>query len=536
MALIGKTNEEKIWNYLQSAIGNKYGTAGLMGNLYAESALKPNNLQDTYEKTLGMDDNTYTAKVNSGAYSNFIKDSAGYGLAQWTFWTRKQDLLKYARSKNVSIADLEMQLEFLIKELKNYTSVWNTLQSAKSVLEASNKVLIDFEAPTGKNSEGVQKLRAGYGQSYYDKYGEAAKEEAKKEANTIYELATKSIYANYLISTSTKYISNSGGDERGGISGGAAGDQTGNEWVMRSWYNRPWDCVLRYPDPKVGIKIAELGCAAALNNHVGYDQGQRQTYWSCLQKANYNPSKITTNCEADCSAGVIANTKAVGYLMNISKLKDINATYTGNMKQAYINAGFQLLTGSQYVSSPDYLLPGDILLNETHHTATNVTLGIKARTGTIPGTIPSSQDSVNALQYGSQGDAVKTMQTMLIMCGYDCGSWGADGDFGSATLAALRKFQTEQKLVVDGVYGPITKTALETLYKEKTTKPDVFKNFLVKITADVLNIRQKPSTSSKIVGQITDKGVYTIVDVSGTWGKLKSGAGWISLNYAKKIK
>lgn len=344
-----------------------------------------------------MDDSTYTSRVNSGSYSNFIKDSAGYGLAQWTFWTRKQELLKYARSKNVSIADLEMQLEFLIKELKQYTSVWNTLQSAKSVLEASNKVLIDFEAPSGKHSDAVQKLRAGYGQSYYDKYGETTKEKAKEEANTIYELAAKSTYANYLISTSTKYISNSGGDERGGISGGAAGDQTGNEWTLKSWYNRPWDCVLRYPDPKVGIRIAELGCAAALNNHIGYDQGQRQTYWSCLIKAGYNPSKITTNCEADCSAGVIANVKAVGFLMNISKLKDINATYTGNMKQSFANAGFQVLTSSQYISSPDYLLPGDILLNESHHAATNVTMGLKVRTGIIPNSTPSSQDAANAL-------------------------------------------------------------------------------------------------------------------------------------------
>ena len=56
MALIGKTNEEKIWNFLTSKGLNAYGVAGLMGNLYAESALNPQNLQNTYERKLGLTD------------------------------------------------------------------------------------------------------------------------------------------------------------------------------------------------------------------------------------------------------------------------------------------------------------------------------------------------------------------------------------------------------------------------------------------------------------------------------------------------
>ena len=58
---------------------------------------------------------------------------------------------------------------------------------------------------------------------------------------------------------------------------------------------------------------------------------------------------------------------------------------------------------------------------------------------------------------------------------------------------------------------------------------------MVKVTANSLNIRSGPGTSYKIVAVITNKGVYTIVEVKGTWGKLKSGAGWISLNYTKKV-
>ena len=70
-----------------------------MGNLYAESGLKPNNLQNSYEKTLGFTDITYTEAVDKGAYNNFIHDKAGYGLAQWTWWSRKEALLNYAKQK-----------------------------------------------------------------------------------------------------------------------------------------------------------------------------------------------------------------------------------------------------------------------------------------------------------------------------------------------------------------------------------------------------------------------------------------------------
>ncbi len=60
-------------------------------------------------------------------------------------------------------------------------------------------------------------------------------------------------------------------------------------------------------------------------------------------------------------------------------------------------------------------------------------------------------------------------------------------------------------------------------------------NYRVKITATVLNIRKGPGTNYVVIGQIKDKGVYTIVEESNGWGKLKSGAGWINLSYTKKV-
>ena len=58
--------------------------------------------------------------------------------------------------------------------------------------------------------------------------------------------------------------------------------------------------------------------------------------------------------------------------------------------------------------------------------------------------------------------------------------------------------------------------------------------FMFRISCEVLNIRKGPSTSTDVVGQISDKLKYTIVEVNGNWGKLKSGIGWVSLDYITK--
>lgn len=60
-------------------------------------------------------------------------------------------------------------------------------------------------------------------------------------------------------------------------------------------------------------------------------------------------------------------------------------------------------------------------------------------------------------------------------------------------------------------------------------------SFMVKVTADELNVRTGPGTGYNIDSVIRDKGVYTITATSGDWGKLKSGAGWISLSYTKRV-
>ncbi len=172
MALTGKTNEEKIWNFLRKQGLSEYGIAGLMGNLYAESGLNPENVQNTYEKKLGVTDDSYTAAVDKGIYDNFVRDGAGYGLAQWTYWSRKRSLLMYAMQKKKSIGDLEMQLEFLMCELQSgYKAVLSTLKTAKTVRAASDAVMTGFERPADQ-SEAAKRKRAAFGQEVFDKYAE----------------------------------------------------------------------------------------------------------------------------------------------------------------------------------------------------------------------------------------------------------------------------------------------------------------------------------------------------------------------------
>ena len=190
-------------------------------------------------------------------------------------------------------------------------------------------------------------------------------------------------YTKYILSGGTHYISNSGSDENGAYHGGKAGDQNGKEWRLRSWYNRPWSCVLRWPDVDVGTLIAQLGIDAALNDKIGYDQYQRDSFWKEVRKVGYLPAKIKTACEEDCTAGVNGLVHCAGYLLDIDALKGIPETgiRSGNMRKAYSKAGFRVLTESKYLKSGDYLLPGDILLYENHHAATNVTCGKKVRSG-----------------------------------------------------------------------------------------------------------------------------------------------------------
>ena len=156
------TNLELLWNWLQPVYGNE-GAAAVLGNVRAESAYNPCNLQNSYEKKLGYNDLTYTAAVDSGAYDRyrFAHDSAGYGLAQWTHWSRKQNLYDFIKERETSMGDLKGQCDFMITEIRGY-GLSDQLKSPDLTLrDKVALVLRKYEKPADQSEANVDR-RTGY--------------------------------------------------------------------------------------------------------------------------------------------------------------------------------------------------------------------------------------------------------------------------------------------------------------------------------------------------------------------------------------
>lgn len=243
-------------------------------------------------------------------------------------------------------------------------------------------------------------------------------------------------------------IANSGHDEKNKYKGGKAGDQTGGEWDIIDWYNRPWKEVYRHPDPAVRNKIAELAEKAARNNKIGYDQNERWTFWDQLKVSDYDPSNIKTNCESDCSAGVLSICKAVGYILGDEKLKAIDQNgYTGNQGSILKKAGFEKLTASKYLTSDKYLLRGDIPLYPNHHTCINLTDGTM-----------SGSSNANIMP---EPQAPEKADKEFIKSQVKKGQKWINSNYGS-----LLKSEKGELLEVDGSYGKKTRAAALCVWKD----------------------------------------------------------------------
>ena len=441
-------SEKTIWEYLKAQGMTDAGVAGLMGNLYAESGLRPNNLQNSYEGKLGMADAEYTEMVDRGTYANFGNDRAGYGLAQWTYPSRKAALLAYAKAAGKSIGDLEMQLGFLMQELSTgYKTVLNVLRTTVSVREASDIVLLQFERPADQ-SEARRKQRAEYGQKYFDKYA--------KKGGGVMGFTNSSLATVRMISP----------------------NRTPNR-------NHAIDTITIHCF--VGQVTAKRGCEvfqpssrkASCNYVVGYDG----SIGLCVEEKD----------RSWCSGG----TDKKGNPIRVNGISG---------------------------SSNDYQAVTIEVASDTKHP---YTITDKAMAALIElCTDICRRNGIKQLLW--KGD--KTLVGRVAQQNLTVHRWFANkacpGDYIYERLGDIAA-KVNAKLGVS--FAPTTPAIPESKVPYK-----------VRITATDLRIRKGPGTNTAIVQKAIAPGVYTIVsEATGEgatkWGKLKSGVGWVSLDYCKKL-
>ena len=238
-------------------------------------------------------------------------------------------------------------------------------------------------------------------------------------------------------------------DENGKTHGGKAGDQNGKEVSTQAWYRhkKGWR-VLRCKSADKADKIARAMQAACDNANIGYDQYQRDTLYNLAKTVDFDPGKVKTPCETDCSALVRVCLAYAGITVKNFR--------TPNEASILLRSGeFIERKESRYPDQSGYLRRGDILVTRTQgHTVIVLSNGSKAET------TPAEETPRTILKRGMKGDDVRRLQQRLIELGYALPKYGADGEYGSETATAVKAFQRDRSLQVDGVAGEATLTAL----------------------------------------------------------------------------
>lgn len=537
---------KKMWDYFKSKGLNDYGVAGLMGNLYCESALRPCNLQQTYEKSLGYTDAEYTAAVDNGSYTNFVNDKAGYGLAQWTYWSLKQEMLNYHKSKGKSIGDGDTQMEFLCHQLsKSYKSVWTTLQTATTVLEASNAVLLKFERPADQ-SVNVQNKRAAAGQKYYDAYASKSNEtqiEIPKEGGNgkmKYNENNKPLVC--MMTQSTCYKGTSTMTPKGVLwhSTGANNptlkryvqpdDNAANKdelikIIGKNQYGNDWNHINRQAGLNCWIgKLADgtvttvqtmpwnykpWGCGSGSKGSCNNGWIQFEICEDGLTDKNYFDKVYKEACEI------------TAYLCKMYNIDPKGTVTVNGVKVPTILChadSYDLKMGSNH-GDVNHWFPKHGKSMETARNDVAELLAADAPAATITPTTPTVTPVTTTEMYRvrkswedpkSQIGAYKSLDNAKKAC-----------DTAGSSIYSVYNSKGE-KVYPENVIEPIE--------PEEVKLP-----YLVRITASVLNVRTGAGMNFRTRTQVRKNEVYTIVAQEDNWGKLKSGAGWICLDYTEKV-
>lgn len=415
---------ENIYNRLMTEIKNPYGAAGAMGNIEAESGLRANNLQNSVEKRLGMTDEEYTAAVDNGSYVDFCTDRGGYGLCQWTSAGRKTGLLNFAKSKGVSIGNEDMQIEWLLHELRtSYKGVLSALKGAKTVKEASDVFMCKFERPANQ-SDANKAARAARGMKYYEMY--AGKEKTMSNSSLVSYTKispNRTSPRNHRIDTITIHC----------MACDLSVERCGAVFAKRT-------------------RMASSNYGVGSDGRIAMYVEEKDRSWCSSNRANdHRAITIEVACEPVHPYKVTdaAMTALINLLEDICRRNDIKQLLWKGDKSLIGQVDKQNMTVHRWFAKK--ACPGGYL-------------------------------------YGKHGYIAAEVNKRL----------------------GVTAVQPEPAQQPAGTYK-------------------------VRITANTLNVRSGAGTSYKVTTTVKKNGIYTITAEQNGWGKLKSGAGWISLKYTEKV-
>lgn len=447
------TAEKKAYVKFIAAGMTPFGACALIGNLEAESdgfypwkveylcirRMKEYNVKDKSGNYYTQE--SYNKALDAGEISceQFLHPISGrqygYGLAQWTTPGRKAGLWNMAHQKGVSMSDLDMQLEYLMKELEeSYPSVLKTLKSATSIREASDVVLKKYEAPAD-TGETVCAGRAARGQKFYDEYMKKQKEDTNMSYDPQKAIDVATAELGYLEKKSNASLDS----------------KTANAGSNN--YTKYWRDMANLG---LGNYQAQYWCAGFIAWVFYMAYGLKAMQLLLLQSFYIN-----------CS--VMANlAKKAGQLYSSPKIGDVILFYSKG--KGYYHTGLAVDVTSTTVTTIEGNTSGGSSVIANGGGVAKKTYNLNSLNAKFMrpnyGSAVSTGSNKSYLSIGDTGKDVQTMQTMLIAIGFLCGSAGADGSFGGDTDKGLRAFQEAYNLEVDGKYGPASKTALESVYNQ----------------------------------------------------------------------
>ena len=265
------------------------------------------------------------------------------------------------------------------------------------------------------------------------------------------------------------------------------------------------------------------------------DEGNRS--WCTSSNAN-DQRAVTIEVASDAAHPYAVKDKAYDALLDlvtdICKRNGIKKLVWSTSKSNRVNH----LNGCNMTVHRDYAAkacPGDYLYNLHDEIAAEVNRRLGATGGSTPSTGGSTGTAAADINVGDEVEFTGTRHYVSATA-----TNASSCKPGKAKVTAIAKGKAHPYHLIAVSGGGSTVYGWTDAADIKTGSTSTAASYLVKVTTDVLNIRKGPGTNYGTNGAIRDKGTYTIVAESdgpgaSKWGKLKSGAGWISLDYTKKV-